>query len=143
MDNVATMAGFLYSHWWLLFPLAFFLIAGWNSYMRYKRTQAKIDLLKTYAASGKEPPADLVASLDKSDHGGDDWDDDDSSGSGRGSGVFLIFLFTGLSGVFAYVGWSGLLGDDSEAFYFIAMILGVLALAFFAASIAGMFNRRR
>ena len=33
------------SYWWLLFPLGFFVAAGFSSYMRYKRTQAKIDLL--------------------------------------------------------------------------------------------------
>ena len=51
------------SYWWLLFPLGFFVAAGWGSFMRYKRTQAKIDLIKSYTAAGKEPPAALLASL--------------------------------------------------------------------------------
>ena len=72
------------SYWWLLFPLAFFVAQGWSSFMRYKRTKAKIELLKTYAAAGKEPPADLVASIDKDTDRDDrhDW----TSKSGDGSG---------------------------------------------------------
>jgi hypothetical protein len=128
-------------YWWLLFPLGFFIAAGWGSFMRYKRTQAKIDLLKAYAASGKEPPADLIASLD----GDQDEDHEHDGGRGHRSGggqVFLVFLFAGLSAVFAYAGWSGMLGEDQQSLYFVAMILGVLSLAFLASGIGSLFNRR-
>ncbi|MBI1233440.1 MAG: hypothetical protein GC208_02930 [Alphaproteobacteria bacterium] len=132
------------SYWWLLFPLAFFIAAGWSSFMRYQRTKAKIDLLKTYAAAGKEPPADLIASLERDSDRDDEHDwtgggESASSGSGGGN-AFLVILFSGLAGVFAYAGWSGLISGVREEFYFIAMILGVLALAFFASAI---FRRRK
>jgi hypothetical protein len=129
-----------HSYWWLLFPLAFFVISGWNSFLSYQRTKAKVEVLKAYAQSGKEPPADLVAALDAETdrHGG--WHDNDSDGeSGGGSGVFLVVLFGGLSAVFAFVGYSGWLGDTTSM-YFVAMILGVLALAFLASS---LFGKRR
>lgn len=121
------------SYWWLLFPLGYFIFAGWNSFMRYKQTQARIDLAKTYAAAGKEPPADLMASIDKDENPDRDWDDRSPGGRHRSGGgtAFLVFLFAGLAGVFGYVGYSGMLGGDEE-FYFIAMILGVLSLAFLA-----------
>jgi hypothetical protein len=127
------------NYWWLLFPLIFLVVMpGWNSFMRYKGTKAKIELLKTYAASGKEPPADLIASLD-ADKSDADWPDGDHGHRSRsrgGSGTgFLVILFAGLAAVFAYTGYAGLMGADGEAFYFIAMILGVLALAFLASSI--------
>ncbi|MFT6463108.1 MAG: hypothetical protein ACJA0Y_002620 [Maricaulis maris] len=103
--------------------------------MRYKRTQAKIDLLKTYAASGKEPPADLIASLDAADDGRPDWSDLDrgargeDSNYGTGSNAFLVILFAGFSAVFAYEGYSGLIGMGEVA-YFVAMIFAVLSFAF-------------
>lgn len=130
------------SYWWLLFPLAFFLAQGWSSFMRYKRTKAKIELLKTYAAAGKEPPADLVASIDRDTDRDDrhDWTSDGENEGGGGGSAFLVFLFAGLAGVFAYAGWSGLIGDVREEFYFIAMILGVLAVAFLASAV---FRRRK
>jgi hypothetical protein len=122
------------SYWWLLFPLFFFISAGWSSFMRYKRTQAKIDLLKSYAASGRDAPSELIAGLDDTD------DDDDSDGGGGGATPFLVVLFAGLSGVFAFSGYSGMLGGDAEGFYFIAAILGVLAFAFL---VSGLFGRKR
>ncbi|MEQ8432611.1 MAG: hypothetical protein RIA71_00095 [Oceanicaulis sp.] len=125
------------SYWWLLFPLFFFISAGWGSFMRYKRTQAKIDLLKSYAASGHEPPAALLADLDG--RSGDD-DEDAADGGGGSAAPFLVVLFAGLAGVFAFAGYTGLMGEDGESFYFIALILGVLAVAFL---VSGLFGRRR
>jgi len=127
------------SYWWLLFPLAFFVIGGWNSFLRYQRTKAKVEVLKAYAQSGKEPPADLIRALEsENDRSGDHWPDGGKEESG-GSGVFLVVLFAGLSAVFAFVGYSGWLGDTTSM-YFVAMILGVLALAFLASS---LFGKRR
>ena len=122
------------SYWWLLFPFFWFIGAGWGSLMRFKRTQAKIDLIKTYAAAGKEPPAELIASLDAPDSA----DDDDSGygGEGRRGGgrVFLVILFAGLAGVFAYTGYAGWIGGVDTELYFIAMIMGVMSLAFLVSS---------
>ena len=132
------MAEIFENYWWLLFPLGFFVAAGWGSFMRYKRTQAKIDLLKTYAASGKEPPADLIASLDDPE-GRPDWSDLDQGSSGdrsnygTGSNAFLVILFAGFAAVFAYEGYVGLIGIGQVA-YFVAMIFVVLSAAFFVSS---------
>ena len=131
-------ADFFSSYWWLLFPLAFFVAGGWNSVMRYQRTKAKIDLIKTYAAAGKDAPADLIASLDRDDEDEEDWSGmgTSSSGSSGGGSAFLVVLFAGLAGVFAYAGYSEMLGRNEE-FYFVAMILGVLSVAFLGASLFG------
>lgn len=126
-------------YWWLLFPLGFFVIAGWNSFMSYKRTQAKVELLKAYAKSGNAPPPELVAALNKSSDDGSQWHDKEDEGSGGGSTAFLVILFAGLSGVFTYVGYTGWLGDTTSM-YFVAMILAVLAVAFL---FGGLFGRKR
>lgn len=138
------MEGLFHAYWWLLFPVAFFLAQGWSSFMRYKRSQAKIDLLKTYAAAGKEPPANLVASLNEDSARDDEHDwtgsGDGSSGGSGGTTAFLVILFTGLAGIFAAAGYFGVFSESAEEFYFIAAILGVLALAFL---VSGMFGGRR
>ncbi|WP_300527600.1 hypothetical protein [Maricaulis sp.] len=119
-------------YWWLLFPLAFFLIFAWNSFMRYKQTKAKIELLKTYAASGNEPPAELIRRLDGDS---DDWSGSDSSAENSGgSNAFLVILFTGLAGVFVVEARYDILGMGEVA-YFVAMIMGVLAFAFLVGAI--------
>ena len=132
---------FLYHYWWLLFPLGWFIAAGWGSFMRYKRHQSKIDLIKSYTAAGKEPPAELLASLDKPDDGRHDWHEEEAGRrDGSSSHAFLVILFAGLAGVFAYAGYAELLGGVGEELYFVAMILGVLSLAFL---VGGLFKGGR
>jgi hypothetical protein len=107
--------------------------------MSYKRTQAKVELLKAYAKSGNTPPPELVAEINKDSDDGRHWHDKEDDDSGGGSTAFLVILFAGLSGVFAYVGYTGWLGD-TNSMYFVAMILGVLAVAFL---FGGLFGRKR
>ena len=128
------MAELFENFWWLLFPLGFFVFMGWNSFMSYKQTKAKIDLLKTYAAAGKEPPASLVESLDKLEsRDRSDWHNQSGSENSHGGNAFLVVLFLGFSAVFAYEGYSGLIGMGEVA-YFVSMIMGVLAFAFLIGS---------
>ncbi|MFN4177955.1 hypothetical protein [Phenylobacterium sp.] len=51
------------SYWWLLFPLGFFAFGAWDRWLAYKRSQAQLDLLRSYAQQGKEPPADLLRAV--------------------------------------------------------------------------------
>lgn len=127
------------NYWWLLFPLAFFIAGGWNSFMSYQRTKAKVEVLKAYAQSGKEPPADLIKAFEKDErHNADDWTGEDDTDY-RSWSPFLVVLFAGLAGVFAFVGYQGWLGDTTSM-YFVAMILGVLSFAFL---VGGIFGGRR
>ena len=121
-------------YWWLLFPLAFFIAGGFSSFMRYQRTRAKIELLKTYAASGKEPPAELLRNLDREDEYNWNADGDGDSRDSSTGTPFLVILFLGLAGVFAYEGRFGLIGMGEVA-YFVAMIMVVLAVAFLAGAV--------
>ncbi|MDG2043774.1 MAG: hypothetical protein P8J78_04115 [Maricaulis sp.] len=132
-------------YWWLLFPLAWFVAGGWSSWMRYRRHQANLDLVKTYAASGKEPPASLMDAIARggaSVQNRHDYEDEDDYGHGRhggGGNAFVIFLFAGLSAVFAVTGYLEVFGD-AESMYFVAAILAVLCLAFLGSS---MFSGKR
>ncbi len=137
MDSFASLFS---SYWWLLFPLGFFIAAGFSSYMRYKRTQAKIDLLKTYAAAGNEPPAELIASLDASGIGSSN--DSEESSSGAGTTIFLVILFGGLASIFGVVGYLGIFGMEGPEAYFVSAVLGVLAAAFLFSGVAGGGRRR-
>jgi hypothetical protein len=46
--------------WWLIFPVMSFAFAGLNRWMRYKRQHDAIELLRTYAANGREPPPEVL-----------------------------------------------------------------------------------
>ena len=62
------------SYWWLMFPIGFFVFGAWDRWLAYQRSRDHLDLIKTYADQGKEPPPELVKAireddpLDSSDH---------------------------------------------------------------------------
>jgi hypothetical protein len=51
---------FFRSYWWLLFPIGFFIFGAWDRWLAYKRSRDHLELIKTYAAQGKEPPPELM-----------------------------------------------------------------------------------
>jgi hypothetical protein len=48
------------SYWWLLFPIGAFVFGAWDRWLAYKRSRDHLDLLRSYAERGKEPPPELV-----------------------------------------------------------------------------------
>ncbi|HEY2355926.1 MAG TPA: hypothetical protein VGH86_00640 [Phenylobacterium sp.] len=48
------------SYWWLLFPIGAFVFGAWDRWLAYRRSRDHLDLLKSYAAQGKEPPPELI-----------------------------------------------------------------------------------
>ena len=69
------------SYWWLLFPIGFFVFGVWDRWLSYRRSRDHLELLKSYAAQGKEPPPELVKAV----RDGDPLDGDDGSyGPGYG-----------------------------------------------------------
>ena len=54
----------LFSHfWWLIFPLFWMIMAlawGWS---RHTRANRALDIIKTYADQGKDPPPELIKGL--------------------------------------------------------------------------------
>jgi hypothetical protein len=53
--------------WWLIFPLIGFAFCFSTTWMRYQRQKATVELLRSYASQGKEPPTELVKVL-QDDH---------------------------------------------------------------------------
>lgn len=49
--------------WWLIFPIMGFGLAAFRSWLRYRRQKDVLDLLRTYAAQGREAPAEVLAQL--------------------------------------------------------------------------------
>jgi len=69
------MENFFFGYWWLLFPLGFFVFGAWDRWLSYQRSKDRLELLRTYTAQGKDPPAELVKALqddeaeDEADYG--------------------------------------------------------------------------
>ena len=49
------MEEFFWAFWWLIFPLAGFGFAAAGMWMNHRRHRDMMDLMKTYAAQGKDP----------------------------------------------------------------------------------------
>ena len=53
------------SYWWLIFPLSWFVAEAYQRWLAYRANRDTLDLIKTYAQSGREPPPELLAKLNK------------------------------------------------------------------------------
>jgi len=51
------------SYWWLVFLLGWVVFGAFQSWLAYRARRDALDLLKSYAEAGREPPAELVARL--------------------------------------------------------------------------------
>lgn len=54
---------FFWSYWWLIFPIGAFIFGAWDRWLAYKRSRDHLELLKHYAAQGKDPPPEVMAEL--------------------------------------------------------------------------------
>lgn len=123
------------SYWWLLFPLSWFVFGAYQSWLSYKANRDTLDLLKSYAASGREPPPELVARLNKRWNEDDDRDDDRPRGRryrryrhGGDHPAYQVVLFGVLCAGFSYAAFTDLYGAG-EAFVIVAFVMGALSLA--------------
>ena len=57
-------------HWWIIVPLAAFTIplagivfSGLNTWLHYRHRRDALEVIRTYAAQGKDPPPEVTAAL--------------------------------------------------------------------------------
>lgn len=125
-------------YWWLLFPLSWFVFGAYQSWLSYKSNRDTLDLIKTYAQSGREPPPELMAKLSKRWNEGDEFDDDDDHRRYRRRrgrhryrgprGWYHVVLFGALCAGFAYAAATDMYGAG-EGFVIVAFVMGALSLA--------------
>jgi len=129
------------SYWWLIFPLSWFVFGGFQSWLSYRANRDTLDLLKSYAASGREPPPELVARLSKR------WNEEDDDGAVRAprhyrrryreeDPVYRAVLFGSLCAGFTYAAVTDLYGAG-EAFTIVAFVMGALGLASLVSLLVG------
>lgn len=57
------MEHFFFSFWWLVFPLGFFIAGGFDRWLSYKKSQARLDIIRSYTSQGRDPPSELIKAL--------------------------------------------------------------------------------
>jgi hypothetical protein len=75
--------------WWLIFPLSWFVFGAYQSWLSYRANRDTLDLIKTYAEAGREPPPELLAKLSKRWNDGDDLDEETRTTSVRAAAVIV------------------------------------------------------
>jgi Flp pilus assembly protein TadB len=122
------------SYWWLIFPLSWFVFGGYQSWLSYRANRDTLDLIKSYAQAGREPPPELLAKLSKRWNDGDDHEDRDDRYERRRwrrrgpRGWYHVVLFASLGAGFAYAAVTNLYGAG-EGFVIVAFVMGALSLA--------------
>ena len=122
------MFDFFNRYWWLLFPIAFFVYGAFQSWLSYRSNRETLDLIKTYAASGREPPPELLNRLSKRQN----FDADDAAERSRRNsgydGWYQVVLFGMLCVGFTYAAFANIYGAG-EAFTIVAFVMAALSAA--------------
>ena len=127
------------SYWWLLFPLGWFVSIGFSSLLNYRKQKDALQLIRTYAERGEQPPEALMKVLDRPiDAENESRAYPSSSGRSQGS-VFSLVLFTMLGAGFGFASYADIY-EAGDAFLIVAFVMGALAAATLASLI---FSRSR
>lgn len=129
------------SYWWLLFPLGWFVAAGWSSWLRYRRQRDTLDLVRRYADKGEQPPPELLRLIERGQA-----DADEGGGSyGTASPEFpwqaQMVLFLVLTAGFGYAAWTDLYGAGG-AFGIVTFVMGAVAAMYLVMGVMRAFRRR-
>jgi len=119
------------SYWWLIFPLSWFVFGGYQSWLSYKANRDTLDLIKSYAQAGRDPPPELLAKLNKRWNDGDEFDEERPRyryRRHRQRTWYQVVLFGGLCAGFTFAAVTGIFGAG-EAFTIVAFVMGALSLA--------------
>lgn len=146
------MTAIFFSFWWLIFPLMGFVFGGWGMFLNYRRSQQAMEVLKAYAAQGKDPPPEVMAAVTGAQAGmpppaspyagypppyayGWGW------GRWGWRGPYWVWsrviTFSAIAIGFTLAGkyWGDGDADAAKAFHLVAIIMGVLAVGFGAMAV--------
>lgn len=114
--------------WWLMFPISAFVFGAWRSWLSYQANRETLDLIKTYAAAGRDPPAELLSKLERR-WPDENLDDDRPRYRRRRERTwYQVVLYGLLSAGFGFSAATDLYGSG-EAFTIVAFVLGALCAA--------------
>jgi hypothetical protein len=118
-------------YWWLIFPLFWMVTGIIRISLNHSHANRALDIIKTYAEQGKEPPAEVLAALKHRHDSGERRFRRPDHGWGR------FFLFSALSAAFATLACFP--NDISEGhefvFVFVAIVMAGLALGGLASAL--------
>ncbi len=139
------MEPFFWHFWWLIFPIMWFVFGGFGMWMSNRRHRDTIELMKTYAAQGKDP-SEIAKAMGQANApmppsgpwGGGPW----GWGYPGRWGYYgpyrewrRAILFTCLAVGFGLASQYGEMPGTEQPFRVVAIIMGVLGLASFGVAV--------
>jgi hypothetical protein len=114
--------------WWLIFPVWGLGMGAWHSMAGYRRKKAVLDIVRTYAEKGEQPPEALLAALGRDD-------EEYTHGFRRSPAHYwsLVALFGVLAAGFGAAAWS-------YGFEGVGWPFGVVALVMAAVGVWALIN---
>ena len=114
--------------WWLLFPLGWLVAGGFRSALNYQRQMRALDLIRTYAEKGQEPPQALIDLAGRGE--GPEASLPPRARAERDAASYwsLVGLFAAMSLGFAGAGYFTNLDGGSGAFYVVAVTMGAVGI---------------
>lgn len=114
--------------WWLLFPLGWLVAGGFRSFLNYQRQKQALELMRTYAEKGQEPPEKLIYLLGKEGDGEAPMTPQARAERDAASYWSLVALFAVMSLGFAGAGYFTNLDRGTGAFFVVAVTLGAVGV---------------
>lgn len=129
-------------YWWVLFPMAAFAFVGWTQWLNYRRQKAVLDVVRTYAEKGQEPPSEILDAL------AGNASDAASTRQGVRQGTAahywsLVGLFGLLCAGFTWAGWGGRLDGGTGALSIVALVMGAVCLWSLICAVVLQFRGKR
>jgi hypothetical protein len=134
------MQQFFFSFWWLIFPVGGMIYGAFQSWLKFRQQKAMMDLIRSYAEKGMEPPEALLRHLDAPLELDGDERADRRHERSPAHYWSLVGLFAVLSAGFGIGAWMNI-DRDSGAFIIVSMVMA--AVAVWALISALMFGRMR
>ncbi len=113
-------------YWWLIFPLLWFAWMMVRTWLQHRTRREALDVVRAYAAQGRDPPAEVLKILEVRPDAGFPRRD-------RTIGLWhRVVIFASISIGFGVLAYSNPAGSDARGTFFIAVLMGVMALGHLA-----------
>ncbi len=134
------MENFFWNFWWLIFPIGGMIYAAFQSWLKYRQQKAMMDLIRSYADKGVEPPEALLRQLDQPLN----LDGEDRSRERVSRSPAHYWSLVGLFAILAAgFGVGALLGVDGNSGAFVVVALVMAAVGVWSLINAVLLGRSR
>lgn len=125
------------NYWWLIFPIGWAISRVMHMWSRQRQQEKAMDIIKGYADQGKTVPPELLQVLQAPERTRDPVDAQRRDRDNARGLMLASLIFVALSVAFGFLAGSKMQDADPDnhlGLFFITVLMGGFAVAFFVAS---------